>query len=159
MFFMDVLRHYGSATLSSFAGGSNRATDESQFAAAPYTQADYQKMYDMLPVLYGAEGAQVHQDLQDYADGINAYISAMKLDPTKMPVEYAAINQPLGPTPWSPVDTIAVGSLIGAQLGTGGGGELGQAKLLWLAQQRFGRSLGARVTANLRSANDPEAPL
>jgi acyl-homoserine lactone acylase PvdQ len=159
MFFMDVLRHYGSATLSSFAGGANRSTDEGQFAAAPYSQADYQKMYDMLPVLYGAEGAQVHQDLQDYADGINAWISSIALDPTKLPVEYPAINQPQGPATWSPTDTIAIGSLIGAQLGTGGGGELDQAKLLSLAQTRFGPAVGAKVTANLRSANDPEAPL
>ena len=159
MFFMDVLRHYGSATLSSFAGGANRSTDESQFAAAPYSQADYQKMYDELPILYGAEGAQVHQDLQDYADGINAWISSIKLDPTKLPVEYPAINQPQGPARWSPTDTIAIGSLIGAQLGTGGGGELDQAKLLSLAQTHFGPAVGAKVTANLRSANDPEAPL
>jgi acyl-homoserine lactone acylase PvdQ len=159
MFFMDVLRHYGSATLSSFAGGANRTTDESQFAAAPYSQADYQKMYDMLPTLYGAEGAQVHQDLQDYADGINAWISSITLDPTKLPAEYPAINQPQGPAPWSPTDTIAISSLIGAQLGTGGGGELDQAKLLSLAQTRFGPGVGAKVTANLRSANDPEAPL
>jgi acyl-homoserine lactone acylase PvdQ len=159
MFFMDVLRHYGSATLSSFAGGSNRSTDEAQFAAAPYSQADYQRQLDMLPTLYGAEGAQVKQDLSDYAAGVNAYINVIKLDPTKMPVEYAAIGQPQGPTPWSPTDTVAIASLIGAQLGTGGGGELDQAKLVSLAQARFGNTLGARVTADLRSANDPEAPL
>ena len=159
MFFMDALRHYGYATLSSFAGGSNRGVDEAQFAAAPYSAADYQRMFDTLSVIYGQEGAQVQQDLRDYAAGVNAYIDTMKLDPSRIPVEYPAIGQPQGPAPWSPSDTIAIASLIGAQLGTGGGGELDQAKLLSLAQGRFGATLGARVTADLRSANDPEAPL
>ena len=159
MFFMDVLRHYGEGLLSSFAGGGNRSTDEQQFAAAPYSQADYQTQYENLSKLYGSEGAQVQQDLSDYADGINAWIASLPLNPASMPVEYAAINQPAGPRTWSPTDTIAIGSLIGAQLGTGGGGELSQAQLLALAQSRFGPLLGLKVTQNLRSAEDPEAPL
>lgn len=159
MFFMDVLRHYGKGELSSFAGGSNRSTDEHQFAGAPYEDADLQRQYDNLSTLYGSEGAQVQQDLADYAAGVNAWIASTKLDPTKIPVEYAAVGQPAGPTNWAVADTIAIGSLIGGQLGTGGGGELDQAKLLSLAQAKFGSSLGFRVMQSLRSAEDPEAPL
>jgi acyl-homoserine lactone acylase PvdQ len=159
MFFMDVLRHYGQGELSSFAGGANRATDESQFAAAPYSKADLQTQFNNLSALYGSEGAQVQQDLADYAAGINAWINSAQLDPSKIPVEYAAIGQPQGPTAWNVTDTIAIGSLIGAQLGTGGGAELDQARLLALAQARFGPSLGFQVMQNLRSAEDPEAPL
>ena len=159
MFFMDVLRHYGRAELSSFAGGSNRSTDESQFAAAPYSESDLQFQFNQLSVLYGAEGAQVQQDLTDYAAGINAWISNAKLNPNLLPVEYPAVGLPQGPDPWTVTDTIAIASLIGAQLGTGGGGELDQAKLLALAQTRFGSSLGFSVMQALRSAEDPEAPL
>lgn len=159
LFFMDVLRHYGSAQLSSFAGGANRATDEQQFLAAPYSPADMQRMYDQLAVRYGAEGAQLQRDLQDYADGVNAFIADAHLNPNRMPAEYAALGHVAGPDPWKPTDSIAVGSLIGAQLGTGGGGELDQALLLSLAQRRFGASTGAQVTGDLRSANDPESPL
>jgi acyl-homoserine lactone acylase PvdQ len=59
LFLMDVLRHTGRATLSSFAGGSrsNRAMDEGQWALAPYTEQDLQAQIDAAPRLYGAAGA------------------------------------------------------------------------------------------------------
>ena len=43
--------------------------------------------------LYGADGAQLQDDAQTYIDGINAYIIEARLNPTKMPGEYAAIGR------------------------------------------------------------------
>ena len=45
----------------------------------------------------GAEGVQLRHDIDEYVAGINQYISEARLDPTKMPGEYAAIGRPQGP--------------------------------------------------------------
>ncbi len=75
LFFMDVLRHSGRGQLSGFAGGSNKAMDAQVWGIAPYTEADLQEQIDKADDLYGTEGAQLGQDLNDYVAGINQYIS------------------------------------------------------------------------------------
>jgi acyl-homoserine lactone acylase PvdQ len=159
LFMMDVLRHYGAADLSSFAGGANVSTDEEQWQAAPYTQADLQKQIDNLPRLLGADGQGVVDDATSYIAGINEYISEAKLDPTKMPAEYAAVGRPQGPDPWKITDLITTASLIGAQLGNGGGDELDQVQLLEADLRRFGAKKGLALWEGLRSGDDPEAPV
>src|SRR4051812_34715952 len=160
LFFIDVLRHLGRAQLTSFAGGAagNQAFDESQWAIAPYTEADLQRQYDQLDDLYGAEGKRIQDDAKDYVDGINAYINEAKLNPNLMPGEYGAINQPTGPAPWKVTDIIATAALVGGIFGKGGGNELGSALVLEQAQKRFGAKKGRRVWHDFRSAEDPEAP-
>jgi acyl-homoserine lactone acylase PvdQ len=160
LFFMDVLRHLGRAELSSFAGGApgNRAMDEEQWSLAPYTEQDLQHQIDQFPALYGAEGAQLQTDLAGYVAGINAYISAARLDPTKMPGEYAATNHPLGPDDWRGTDIIATASLVGAIFGKGGGQELGMAQFLQRLEDRFGDADGRRLWSQLAAFDDPDAP-
>ncbi|MFL6222956.1 MAG: penicillin acylase family protein [Actinomycetes bacterium] len=160
LFFIDVLRHLGRAQLSSFAGGApgNRAMDQEQWSLAPYTEDDLQHQIDQFDDLYGAEGRQLQTDLDNYVAGINQYISEAKLDPTKMPGEYAAIGKPLGPTPWKGTDVIATASLIGGIFGKGGGGELANAEVYQSAIAKFGGGPGTQVWQDFRRANDPEAP-
>src|SRR3954452_14755202 len=160
LFFIDVLRHLGRAQLTSFAGGAagNQAFDESQWAIAPYTEADLQRQYDQLDDLYGAEGKQIQDDVKSYVDGINAYINEAKLNPNLMPGEYAAINQPTGPEPWKVTDVIATAALVGGIFGKGGGRELPSALVLDEAQKRYGAKQGLKVWSDFRSAEDPEAP-
>jgi acyl-homoserine lactone acylase PvdQ len=54
---------------------------------------------------------------------------------------------------------VAIGSLVGAILGSGGGAEVESAVVLQEARRRFGRRAGDRVWADFRSAEDPEAPV
>src|SRR4051794_4368703 len=58
LFLMDVLRHYGSGTLSAFLGPSCEfeQMDHDQLLLAPYTQARAQAQIDALPKQYGAQG-------------------------------------------------------------------------------------------------------
>ncbi|MEA2171756.1 MAG: hypothetical protein QOF76_5056 [Solirubrobacteraceae bacterium] len=158
LFFMDVLRHYGAGKLASFAGGANVDTDREQFETAPYTPADIQKQLDDLPKLYGQVGQNLVDDVANYVAGVNAYIDAAKLNPLLMPVEYAAITKPLGPDPWTSADVLYTASLIGAQLGKGGGNEMTQLSLLQADIDRYGPSRGVRAWVDLRSLDDPEAP-
>jgi acyl-homoserine lactone acylase PvdQ len=158
LFFIDVLRHLGRAQLASFAGGApgNRAFDQMQWSVAPYTEADLEKQIDLGLKLYGAEGEQVRQDSESYVAGINRYISEAKLDPSKMPGEYAAINQPGGPDTWKTTDLIATAALVGGIFGKGGGGEVAQAQLLQAWQDRFGRARGTKLWRQLNGLDDPE---
>ena len=160
LFTMDALRHAGRGELSSFAGGAagNRAQDHTQWELAPYTEADLQRQYDLGEEVYGAAGAALKADVDNYVAGINRYITGARLNPLKMPGEYAAIGKP-GPADWKVTDVIATASLIGGIFGKGGGRELDSALLLQDAQARFGRKRGKGVWADLRSAEDPEAPV
>lgn len=160
LFFIDVLRHLGRAQLSSFAGGApgNRAMDQEQWSLAPYTEDDLQRQIDQFDDLYGQDGVQLQNDLNDYVAGVNAYISEAKLDPTKMPGEYAATNHPLGPEPWKGTDVIATASLVGAIFGKGGGQELGMAQFLQRLQDRFGDADGRTLWRQLAAFEDPDAP-
>ena len=158
LFLMDVLRHTGEANLSSFVGGSpgNRAMDQSQWQAAPYTDAELQQQVDDADDVYGAQGRVLQKDLAAYVDGINAYIQDALVDPLKLPGEYAALGKV--PQPWTEGDVIATASLIGGIFGKGGGSELRSGELERAFERRFGKRAGRRAWSDFRSKNDPEAP-
>jgi acyl-homoserine lactone acylase PvdQ len=156
LFLMDALRHAGRAELSGFAGGSNKAMDAEQWSIAPYNEADLQKQIDLADDVYGSEGAQLQQDVADYVDGINQYISEARTDPNKMPGEYAAIGKQL--EDWTQTDVIATASLIGGIFGKGGGNEIGNALALLEAKARYGGAAGEQAWRDFRRMDDPEAP-
>src|SRR4051794_9208476 len=157
LFLMDVLRHTGRAQLSSFVGGSpsNREMDRTQWAIAPYTEADLQQQIDGAERFYGARGLRLKQDLDAYLAGINAYIAETRTDPSKLPGEYAALGRL--PEPWKGTDVIATASLIGGIFGKGGGAEVQSAQVEQAFEKRFGRRKGRKVWGDFRSKNDPEA--
>jgi acyl-homoserine lactone acylase PvdQ len=159
LFFIDVLRHLGRAQLSSFAGGApgNRAFDQEQWRVAPYTEDDLQRQIDKFPQ-FGEDGVRLHDDLVNYVAGINQYISEAKLDPTKMPGEYAAIGRPTGPDPWKGTDVVATASLVGGIFGKGGGREIEMAQFLQTLQARYGAKMGRRLWYQLAAFDDPDAP-
>ncbi|MEA2396962.1 MAG: hypothetical protein QOK25_518 [Thermoleophilaceae bacterium] len=160
LFFIDVLRHVGRSQLATFAGGSpsNVLLDRQLWQTAPYTEADLQRQVDQTRPGFEKESALLRDDERNYVDGINKYIAEARLNPLKMPAEYAAIEQPQGPTDWKATDTVAIATLVGAIFGAGGGAELPSALTLEHAQARFGKRAGTRVWGDFRSANDPEAP-
>jgi acyl-homoserine lactone acylase PvdQ len=158
LFLMDILRHTGRAQLSSFIGGSpgNRAMDRTQWALAPYEEADLQAQIDGAGRMYGVAGQEVVADVTAYVAGINAYIDRAMLDPTLLPAEYAALGKL--PQHWSVTDVVATASLIGGIFGKGGGNELGSALALEAFEKRFGHKQGRRSWRDFREKNDPEAP-
>src|SRR4051794_4667956 len=160
LFFLDVFRHLGRAQLSSFAGCAppNRLLDEQVWNVAPYTEADLQRQVDQRPPGYAAEADRLKADLDNYVAGINQYIAEARLDPAKMPAEYAAIGQPQGPADWKGTDVVATADVVGAIFGAGGGREVPSALVLEKAIKRFGKARGRRVWHDFRSAEDPEAP-
>ena len=114
---------------------------------------ELQLQYDMGDDVYGAEGAQLQQDVQNYVDGINGYILEARLNPNKMPGEYALIGKTL--EDWRVTDPIATASLIGGILGKGGGNEIGSAHVLEAAQKRFGRACRQGRLGRLQARRGP----
>jgi acyl-homoserine lactone acylase PvdQ len=158
LFFMDALRNAGRGQLSSFAGGSNAAQDADQWEVAPYTEADLERQTKPPPNFPPALANTIASDADNYIAGINRYITEAKLDPTKMPGEYAAIGRPQGPDPWKRTDLVAAASLVGGIFGKGGGEEIAWTQIKHALDARFKRKLAKKVFRDFRAAEDPEAP-
>jgi acyl-homoserine lactone acylase PvdQ len=93
----------------------------------------------------GPDGAQVVKDLEDWADGVNAYEAS------------------LGPArilpPVNIVSAMAGFSLIGSIFGNGGGNEVANSNLLAGLEAKLGTTEGLKVFRDLKEVNDPEAPV
>jgi hypothetical protein len=160
LFFMDIFRHLGRGRLSSFAGGApaNRAFDALMWSVAPYTEAELTRQTQARPKGFEKEADGLRADLSAYLAGVNQYIAEARTDPSKMPGEYAAVNDLDGPDDFTPADVVATASVAGAIFGVGGGHELQSALALQAARKRFGRRRGTRIWRDFRSVDDPEGP-
>jgi acyl-homoserine lactone acylase PvdQ len=159
LFLMDVLRHYGAGTLSSFLGPAcaYEQMDHDQLLLAPYTPQQAQAQVDALPQAYGPTGALAKQMIYSYVDGVNAYIGRTRADPSALPADYTAAVQP--PQPWSVSDVVYVASLIGGIFGDGGGSEMRNAGLLQYLQRQLGAQQGQQAFTGFKEQNDPDAPV
>ncbi|MGE5133353.1 MAG: penicillin acylase family protein [Gemmatimonadota bacterium] len=159
LFLMDVLRHYGSGTLSAFLGPScaDEQMDHDQLLTADYTPAQAQAQIDALPQEYGAQGQRFVDMGNAYVNGINAYVAATRTDPSLLPADYAAALTP--PQPWTAADLVSIASLVGGIFGKGGGGEVRNAALLQYLQRQLGSaSAASSAFTAFREQNDPAAP-
>jgi hypothetical protein len=158
LFFMDALRNAGRGQLSSFAGGANVAQDRDQWQVAPYTEADLERQTKPPPGFPADLANTIASDADNYIAGINRYITEAKLDPTKMPGEYAALGHPQGPEPWKRTDLVAAASLVGGIFGRGGGNEIAWTEVKHALDARFKKQRAKGVFKDFRAAEDPEAP-
>ncbi|MEU5931427.1 penicillin acylase family protein [Micromonospora sp. NPDC047187] len=155
---MDLLRHAGRGTLTSFAGGApgNRELEQSIWANSPYSEADLRAQVDALR-LKGARGQQLYTDVVDYIAGINAYIDR-SIAEDNYPGEYVLAGAGK-PTHFTMTDLIATAGVVGGLFGGGGGSEIQSALVRVAARAKYGATEGDRVWAAFRSQNDPETVL
>ena len=158
LFFMDALRNAGRGQLSSFAGGANVAQDRDQWQVAPYNEADLERQTKPPPGFPADLANTIASDADNYIAGINRYITEAKLDPTKLPGEYAALGHPQGPEPWKRTDLVAAASLVGGIFGRGGGNEIAWTEVKHALDARFKQKRAKGVFRDFRAAEDPEAP-
>ena len=158
LFMMDTLRHIGRGRLSEFLGASeeNLESDRATYQTAGYTEEEFQKMLDRLPGINEELGTLALADITAYVEGVNQYIAEARTDPTKLPAEYQALQ--IVPEDWKATDTVAVASLIGSQLGVGGGSELENASFLQALRKKglSGRAAN-RVLGDFLFRDDPES--
>ena len=143
------------------ARGQPRHGRTTQWALAPYTEADLQRQFDLGDDVYGAAGAQLQDDVtQLRRRASTSYITEARLNPTKMPGEYAAIGQARrARRTGRSTDVIATASLVGGIFGKGGGararlGAAAPGRAEALRRARAGRACGRSFAA----VDDPEAP-
>jgi Penicillin amidase len=117
-------------------------TSGQSFVASVATEELVTRQRQLLVDTYGAEGQQILDDAQAYADGINAYWEAH------------GINQ----DPATVNDVIAVTAFIGSIFGAGGGGEAANANLLAKLRGSLGASEGYEAWDDVMLADDEEAP-
>jgi acyl-homoserine lactone acylase PvdQ len=157
LFLMDVLRHYGSGTLTSLLGTScvYEQMDHDELLLAPYTTAQADAQVSHLSAEYGAQGRLAVSMIHSYVAGINAYIAQAEKNKALMPAEYSLFG---APKPWTVADVVAVSSLIGGIFGDGGGSEVANSKLLSYLRGQLGQPAGTTAFTEFKEQNDPAAP-
>ena len=118
------------------------ATSGRQFVPTPATEERVAEQLSLVRSA-GAKGRQLYADVQSYVKGINAY--------------YAKRGQ--GLRPWTTTDVIAVGSLLGANLGVGGGDEIRRSLFLDALQKEQGAAQGLDTWRWLAQRQEPDAPV
>jgi acyl-homoserine lactone acylase PvdQ len=155
LFFMDVLRHTAEGTMTELLGSSSAAADSTQLGEQDDSPAQLTDELESLPRTMGSQGSQALSDIEQYVDGINAFISLAQMDPARLPAEYPALG--ITPQPWTLADTAAVGLYLIGEFTVFGGQQPQQAEALGMAMQRLGRRIGTEVYNDLRLAADPSA--
>jgi acyl-homoserine lactone acylase PvdQ len=154
LFAMDALRHAAKGTLAELTGPSAASQDQSQLTDQDFTDDELRKQFDDLPQKWGAAGERGHEDVLNYVAGINARIQEDRMDPTKLPAEYVALN--IQPQPWDISDTAAMAVLLVTQFTVSNGGEEQNEQMRLEFQKRFGKRWRGPFN-DLREAEDPEA--
>jgi acyl-homoserine lactone acylase PvdQ len=155
LFLMDVLRHTAEGSMEELLGPSAVPEDSAQLGVQDESPQQLTAEMKALPRTMGAEGAQVLRDMEQYVDGINAYIGLTRVDPGQLPGEYPALGTL--PRSWTLADSAAIGVYLVGQFTVFGGQQPQQAEALRMAEQRLGTSEGKAVYEDLRLAADPEA--
>jgi acyl-homoserine lactone acylase PvdQ len=155
LFLMDVLRHTSEGTMAELLGPSAAPEDSTQLGVQDESPRQLTAQMKALPRTMGAEGAQTLSDMEQYVDGVNAFIDLTRIDPARLPAEYPALGTL--PETWTLADSAAIGVYLVGQFTVFGGQQPQQAEALRMAEQRLGRSKGQAVYDDLRLAADPEA--
>lgn len=163
LFLMDAMRRAARGEITPFAGGAqaNREIEQRFFAAAPYTEQELQQQIGAVAAS-GERGRIALRDAQSYVEGINDYIEKSQRD-GRAPGEYLATGHVDPVTgdgkiePFKLTDLVVLASLVGAQFGGGGGGEVQNAIARMSLHERFGPVRGEQVWKAFRAENDPEA--
>ena len=154
---MDILRRTAEGTTAELLGPSAVPADAATLGQFDRSPAELTAEIERLPKDEGAAGARGLADLEQYVAGINAWIQQTRLDPTKLPAEYAALGAL--PRDWTLADTAAEAYLLIAQFTVFGDGEHLQSDVLSRLQKRLGQVRGQKVYDDLRHLEDPAAPV
>ncbi len=101
---------------------------------------------------------EIRANLQAFADGINARIAEVQLDPTQLPLEFVEFADPII-EPWTVDDSVALSDVLILSFGAGGGNEVRHAALLKELIAKHGEELGTKMFDDLIVTEDPDGPI
>ncbi|CAM4098074.1 penicillin acylase family protein [Kibdelosporangium persicum] len=162
LWLMDLFRRVGRGQLTPFAGGapSNRQLEQDFFRSAPYNEAELQAQIDRAAAS-SPQGAKALADARAYVDGVNLYIQQAHSG-RYFPGEYVltghidSITNAGRIDPFTLPDLVILATVVGAQFGGGGGGEVQSAIARMAFHERYGAVEGEKAWQAFRSQNDPE---
>lgn len=149
LFQADVFRRVARGEMAEFVGGQTWYDYDRAWRAEFYTDEELLAMFERF---YTKDQQAL---LQNYADGINAYIDEAMQDPEKLPAEYVALG--VRPEPWEVVDSLSVAVLQARDSVEGFGKELFNAEMLGDLVGRLGSREGREVFTDVRFYRDPGA--
>ena len=118
-----------------------------------YTEAEFQAMIDRLPVVYGQDGQDIVDLLDEVVAGMNAAVLQMSLN--LLPVPLGVLDLGGLPGPFKTTDVVSIVSIVRALFGAGGGSELGNASTMLSLIEEFGPEQGMKFYEDFRNrAND-----
>jgi acyl-homoserine lactone acylase PvdQ len=165
----DLLRHVGRGRVSEYLGPASATYDlDDQFGSAGgYDENEMSAMVEVARAKLGPIADLAIADLASFVAGMNAYVAFLATPQglLQIPPEYASLK-PLGfpPRAFTVNDIVASATLILAQFGGGGGGEVTNELLLQHLDASFGPGAteisrtACEVWRDLRHANDPDSP-
>jgi acyl-homoserine lactone acylase PvdQ len=153
LFAMDILRHAAKGTLAELIGPDGAEMDREQLTDQNFTDDELRAQFDALPEKFGEAGARGRQDVLDYIEGINARIAEVRMDPSKLPAEYPALN--VQPADWDVSDSVAMAVLLVTQFTVSNGGEERNAEMRAEFRTRFGKPWRKRFN-DFRNRDNPE---
>ncbi|MBE9499651.1 penicillin acylase family protein [Streptomyces sp. GKU 257-1] len=147
LWMMDVFRHIGRGELTSFAGGAegNRQLEQQFYLGGAYRESELAAQVDRVRDS-GPRGEQAYKDVTAYLKGLNRYISDAKKG-LYFPGEYdltgnADIFTGDGIAPFEATDLVAIGTVISALFGSGGGNQVAAALVKQAAEHKYGKAEG-----------------
>lgn len=117
-----------------------------------YTEAERTAKFDAY------ESEEDKDNLRAFVAGINAWISKVRTDPTKLPLEFVEFGIPQIPD-WTVDDSLALADVLILAFGSGGGNELEHAALLKTLTDRYGEAKARQMFDDLVVTEDPDGPI
>lgn len=148
LFELEVLRHAGRGTLSEILGSSYLEMDVATRRDF-YTDAERQAQFDALPLAD-------QRSLSQFAAGVNRYICEARLDPSKLPSEYAALG--FLPDDWAVTDSVAVADYEMGAFGAFGGDEVRNAAFFFDVASRVKKGKAKKIFTDHFPLFDPQSP-
>lgn len=123
-----------------------------------YTEDEFQQMVDRMPAVYGQDGQDLIDLLDELVQGMNAAVLDMRSGALPVPPALADLGVDL-PGPFQTTDIVAIVSIVRALFGAGGGAELANANRFLAAVADFGEGAGPEVYEDFRNRFNLDGPL
>jgi acyl-homoserine lactone acylase PvdQ len=147
LFLADAIRRLGRGTFGELAGPSY-VPDDVRVRIGAYSDAEYQQVFDALP--------QASRDaIQAYSEGLDAWISKVRLDPRLLPAEYALLSTL--PEAWTTTDSMAAGVYITRFVASAGLLEPEPLTVLRPLVEKYGTADGLNAFSDLFWRDDAKA--
>ncbi|MFN2376471.1 MAG: penicillin acylase family protein [Candidatus Binatia bacterium] len=160
LFSMDVARHAGRGRISELVGydPSLIEQDKDVYAFAGYDETDFQQQYADLVASNGGVGKRADKDITAFVQGINTFIIRLNQGSIPAPIEYVGLGK-LPVQQFKKTDVLAIAVFLEYLFGAGGGSEHRNSALLEKLQTDLGPTNGEALWRDLRSTEEPEAPV